>query len=82
MKDVQVNGRTVARHLRGDIYEVRADGERVAYRMLFAEEGTRGRVLLALSAFRKKSQKTPRAEIELAEHRLADWRRRGRGGGR
>jgi phage-related protein len=34
-------------------------------------------VLLSLSAFVKKSQKTPRSEIELAEKRLKDWRARG-----
>jgi phage-related protein len=34
-------------------------------------------VLLALDGFNKKTQKTPRATIELAKRRLADWRRRG-----
>jgi hypothetical protein len=35
MKDVQVNGLGVARHLKGDLYEVRADGRRATYRVLF-----------------------------------------------
>ncbi|MGH9116426.1 MAG: type II toxin-antitoxin system RelE/ParE family toxin [Acidimicrobiales bacterium] len=78
MKDVQLNGLPVARHLRGDIYEVRATGAHAAYRVLFATEGSRGQVLLAVSAFSKKTQKTPPREIVLAERRLADWRRRGR----
>ena len=43
----------------------------------FAEEGSRGQILLALDGFNKKTQKTPPATIELAKRRLADWRRRG-----
>jgi phage-related protein len=77
MKDVQINGLTVARHLRGEIYEVRASGARAAYRVLFATEGAKSQVLLAVSAFTKTTQKTPPTEIRLAERRLADWRRRG-----
>src|ERR671911_2343792 len=46
--------------------------------VLFATEGAKSQVLLAVSAFTKKTQKTPVAEIRLAERRLADWRRRGR----
>jgi phage-related protein len=78
MKDVQVNGLPVARHLRGDIYEVRATGAHASYRVLFATEGSRSQVLLAVSAFSKKTQKTPPQELALAQRRLADWRRRGR----
>ena len=78
MKAVAEEGPTASRHLRGDIYEVRAYGDRVAYRVLFAIEGRRGQVLLALEAIRKKSQKTPTDSVELAERRLADWRRRAR----
>ncbi len=37
-------------------------------------------VLLALEGFSKKSQKTPPGVIRRAEKRLADWRRRARGG--
>jgi len=78
MKDVQVNGLEVARHLRGDIYEVRADGRHSTYRVLFATEGRRAQVLLGLSGFSKKTQKTPMVEIVLAERRLRDWRSRAR----
>jgi phage-related protein len=77
MKDVREAGLVVARHLRGEIYEVRADGHRQTYRILFAPEARRGQVLLALEGFSKKTQKTPPAKILLAERRLADWRRRG-----
>jgi phage-related protein len=76
MAEVRGRGLVAARHLQGDIWEVRVDGDRVIYRILFAEEG-RGRVLLALEGFNKKTQKTPRATIELARRRLSDWRRRG-----
>lgn len=76
--DVAEYGLPAARHLRGDIYEVRSAGDRVAYRVLFATEGARGQVLLALEAFRKTTQKTPPATIALAERRLRDWRSRAR----
>lgn len=77
MAEVRDRGLTAARHLDGDIWEVRVDGDRVIYRILFAEEGTRGRVLLALEGFKKKTQKTPSATVRLAKRRLSDWRRRG-----
>jgi phage-related protein len=77
MEDVRDRGLRAARHLDGDIWEVRADGDRVIYRILFATEGNRGQVLLALEVFNKKTQRTPRSTIELAKMRLADWRGRG-----
>ena len=76
MKDVAENGLVAARHLRGEVYEVRADAERQAFRVLFAQETSF--ILLSLSGFQKKRQRTPPDEIALAETRLADWRRRGR----
>ena len=51
--------------------------EKAIFRVLFAEEGSRGQVLLALEGFNKKTQKTPPSMIKLAKRRLADWRRRG-----
>ncbi|MGH2913064.1 MAG: type II toxin-antitoxin system RelE/ParE family toxin [Solirubrobacteraceae bacterium] len=77
MEEVRDRGLPAARHLDGDIWEVRVDGDRVIYRILFAEEGSRGQILLGLDGFKKKTQKTPPATIELAKRRLADWRRRG-----
>lgn len=76
MKEVGSHGLSFARHLRGDIYEVRTTGDR-AFRILFAVEGKRGQVLLSLVAFDKKTAKTPPRQIELAIERLNDWRRRG-----
>ena len=78
MKDVQEAGLDAARHLRGEIYEVRADGDGQTFRILFAPEGRRSQILLALEMFSKKTQKTPPEKIQLAERRLAEWRRRGK----
>ena len=78
MKEVAMEGLSAARHLRGEIYEVRADGDRAAYRVLFAPQGRRGQVLLALEALKKQTQKTPAGTIRLAERRLRDWRSRAR----
>lgn len=77
MAQVRSAGLREARHLGDDVWEVRADGDRVTYRVLFAVEGRTGQVLLALVAFSKKTNKTPPQEIRLARQRLADWRRRG-----
>jgi hypothetical protein len=39
MADVAKYGKKAARHLRGEIWEVRAGGADVIYRLLFATEG-------------------------------------------
>jgi phage-related protein len=78
MAAVQDEGLRAARHLAGDIYEVRADGDRQGFRILFAGEGRTGHILLSLEGFSKKTQKTPPERIRVAQRRLADWRRRGR----
>jgi phage-related protein len=78
MNEVAREGLRFARHLRGDIWEVRIEAERKAFRVLFSPEGRAQQVLLALEAFTKKTQSTPGRTIELAERRLADWRSRGR----
>lgn len=78
LAEVRTEGLRAARHLRGDIWEVRASGDRQAFRVLFAPEGRRGQVLLALDGFSKKTRRTPPPKIRLAERRLADWRSRGR----
>jgi phage-related protein len=79
MADVRMEGLRVARHVRGDIHEVRAQGPHASMRLLFAQEGEKGRILLALEGFEKKTQKTPDRLIRLAEKRLAGWRSRGYG---
>jgi len=77
MEHVRDAGTREARKLTRDLYEVRAEGDRVTYRVLFSVEGEKGRILLAIEAFSKKSQKTPASALEVAEGRLAGWRRRG-----
>lgn len=79
MKEVRREGLRAARHLEDEIYEVRADGKGVIYRVLFAPQGKRKQVLLSLEAFKKKQQRTPPQSIALAKRRLRDWERRGRG---
>jgi phage-related protein len=76
MKEVAREGLDRARHLRGEIYEVRVDADRRSFRILFAQETKF--ILLALSAVAKTTMKTPPAQVVLAEKRLADWRERGR----
>jgi phage-related protein len=78
MKHVSNEGLRAARHVRGEIYEVRATAEAHAYRVLFAKEGQTRIVLLALEGFPKKSQKCPPSKIALAEARLKEWRKRGK----
>jgi phage-related protein len=77
MKEVAANGLPVARHLLGEIYEVRADASTRSFRLLFSAEGRYSQVLLSLSVFEKRTQKTPPDKIKLAESRLSDWRQRG-----
>jgi phage-related protein len=77
MKEIAQDGIRAAKHLRGDIYEVRADAATRSFRLLFSAEGRYSHVLLALSAFEKRTQKTPPRELGLAEKRLRDWRGRG-----
>jgi phage-related protein len=78
MSDVRRNGVRAAKHVEGEIYEVKADSERQTFRILFAQEGARDQVLLALEGFSKKQQRLPRGRIDLAQRRLRDWRSRGR----
>lgn len=73
-----VGGVSRARHVRGDVYEVRAGRAGRAWRVLFATEGHMSQVLLAVTAFEKKTPETPPPQLVLAEQRLKDWRRRAR----
>jgi phage-related protein len=78
LREVERSGVAAAKHLRGEIYEVIADGDRQTFRILFAPEGRHKQVLLALDGFSKKTQRTPPERLRLAERRLAEWRMRGR----
>ena len=61
--DVRRQGLRAARHLRGPSDEVRATGLVGVYRILFATEGHRQQVLLALEGFTKQTQRTPPATL-------------------
>jgi phage-related protein len=76
MKEVASQGVEHARHLRGEIYEVRAYTARRSFRVLFAQETKF--ILLSLSGFAKTTQRAPGRELNLAETRLRDWRDRHR----
>jgi phage-related protein len=78
MQEVRLDGLKAARHLRGDVYEVRAESATRSFRILFATEGRYNQVLLAVAGFVKKTQRTPSRDIALAEERLANWRDRRR----
>ena len=77
MKEVREEGLRSARHLQGKVYEVRADGPRGIYRIVFAPQGRSNQILLVLAGFKKKTQKTPPQMIRLVQRRLRDWERRG-----
>jgi len=63
-------GLPYVKHLRGKLWELRIRAGRRAYRIIyFAYVGQR---LILLHGFLKKTQKTPRRELEIAERRMAD----------
>jgi len=77
MKDVRDRVNSVAHHLRGDIYEVRARTATRQLRILYATEGRSDQILLALHAIVKSTRAVPDHDIALAARRLQDWRSRG-----
>lgn len=70
MKDVRDRGNSVAHHLRGDIYEVRARTATRQLRILYATEGRSDHILLALHTIVKSTRAVPDRDIALAERRL------------
>jgi phage-related protein len=68
--DLMSEGRV--KKLTDEVFELRTKRGSNINRILF---GLReGRVCILAASFVKKTQKTPRAEIEMAERRLAEWR--------
>ncbi|MFD5508924.1 type II toxin-antitoxin system RelE/ParE family toxin [Streptomyces sp. NPDC127051] len=61
--------------LGGDLLEIRLDGDRRIFRLLYAEERG-GLLLLGLTFFQKKTQATPVVPKATAKQRLKDWRKR------
>jgi len=60
-----------ARHLEGKVWELRIDGRPNSYRVLYA--GVPGRKFVLLHAFAKKTDKTPKQDVETAQRRLTDY---------
>lgn len=60
------------RHVEGKLWEMRASGRDGIARALYFS--ATGRVAVVVRAFVKKTQKTPRSEIELALKRMREWR--------
>jgi hypothetical protein len=76
MADVRKEGLRVARHLRGDIYEVRAQGPYVFVRLLFAQEGER---VVCCRLSRGSRRKPGRLQTDSFRSRRRDWRTGDRG---
>ncbi len=57
-------------HLRGSVWEIRTSLDNRIARTLFAVQG---RQMILLHGFIKKTQKTPRDDVSLAEKRFKDW---------
>jgi phage-related protein len=64
----------LARHIEGRIWELRRESAGNIYRLLYTL--LPGKRILILHGFHKKTQKTPRGEIEMARRRLDDFLRR------
>ena len=60
-----------AKHLEGRLWELRARGSDGIYRVLYFHWF--GHTFGLLHGFTKKTQKTPRAEIDTAKRRQATW---------
>jgi phage-related protein len=68
----------LARHLEGDIWELREESSTNLYRLLcFFSTGRR---IVFLHGFQKKTSRTPRREIEIAQRRLERFLQREGGG--
>ena len=60
-----------AKKLENDLYELRFEGEDGVIRIIYFFYI--GRKIILLNGFKKKTQKTPRREIELAKKRMEDY---------
>jgi phage-related protein len=61
----------LARHLEGKIWELREESDTNIYRVLYFFHS--GRRIVFLHGFQKKTQKTPRREIETALRRMENF---------
>ena len=67
----------LVKHLEGKLWELRRASDGDIYRLLYFFFS--GRKIVIVHGFQKKSQKTPRKEIELAYKRMNDYITRNRG---
>ncbi len=67
-------GEPLVKHIEGKIWELRRASSGNIYRVMYFF--FTGRRIVLLHGFQKKTQKTPRSEIEIAETRMADFIRR------
>lgn len=67
----------LVKHLEGDLWELREESQTNIYRIVYFF--FTGRRIVFLHGFQKKSQKTPRKELELAMRRYSDFLKRGGG---
>lgn len=68
----------LVRHIEGKLWELREESKTNIYRLFYVFLS--GQRILFLHGFQKKSQKTPRREIETAIARLEDFIQREGGG--
>ncbi len=61
----------LVKHLEGDLWELREESQTNIYRIIYFS--FIGRRIVFLHGFQKKSQKTPRKELELAKRRYGDF---------
>lgn len=61
-------------HLGDELHAIRVFLDGNTYRLLYAYEGKRDQVLLALHCIQKKDRKLPRRARDLARKRLRSWR--------
>lgn len=66
-------GEPIVKQIEGKLWELRPLPHRVFFAVI------EGNQLILLHQFRKKSQKTPKNEIERAKREMADWTRRKKG---
>ncbi len=64
----------LVKHIEGKIWELRRASSDNIYRVMYFF--FTGRQIVLLHGFQKKTQKTPRSEIETAEQRMADFVKR------
>jgi len=67
----------LVRHLEGDLWELREESKTNIYRVIYFF--FTGRRIVLLHGFQKKTQKTPRRELETARRRYLEFSARERG---